>query len=361
MSHQRHAQTSSGSSARLDQILHRVRLRGDFYCQTELSAPWALEMPAIEDSISFHVVTEGHCVLEVDGQDRVQLRSGDLALVPHGRGHVLYGEMNPAQRDEDAHATDPAQQHVQPQRVDLLPQEYLGPLHSRLVHGGGGSPSRLICGVVGFEEPAARELARRLPPLLVMTRDSVAAHSRILDSIRLMGEELAARQVGGDVVASRLADIIVIQAIRAWLVEDRAERTDWFTAVNDDRIGPALLAIHADPGRGWDVTSLARVAMMSRSLFSARFTELVGETPIAYLTRWRMDKARLLLTEDQMSAAQVAGKVGYGSEAAFSRAFTRLVGTTPGAWRRSASRRGATSDLMPSTGEPAPAGQAVHT
>lgn len=314
-------------------------MRGDFYCQTELSAPWALEMPAIEDTISFHVVTEGHCVLEVEGQDRVELRSGDLALVPHGRGHFLYSDAGPAPRHDDHPRPEPEPRSARPQRVDLLPQEYLGPLHSRLVHGGGGSPSRLICGVVGFEEPAARELARRLPPLLVMTRDAVAAHARILDSIRLMGEELAARQVGGDVVASRLADIIVVQAIRAWLVGGHAERTGWFTAVNDDQVGPALLAIHDDPGHAWDVAGLAQVAMMSRSLFSARFTELVGETPIAYLTRWRMDKARLLLAEGQMSAAQVAGQVGYGSESAFSRAFTRLVGTTPGAWRRSVSSR----------------------
>lgn len=321
-------------SARLDQVLHRVRMRGDFYCQAELTSPWALEMPAIEDSISFHVVTEGHCLLEVEGQDTVRLRSGDLALVPHGRGHTMHNV-----GDEESAEQDPPPPAY---RVDLLPQEYLGPLHSRLVHGGGGSPARLICGVVGFEEPAARELARRLPPLLVMTRESVAAHSRILDSIRLMGEELAARQVGGDVVASRLADIIVVQAIRAWLVEDSTERTGWFTAVNDDRIGPTLLAIHAEPGHPWDVTELARLAMMSRSLFSARFVDLVGETPIAYLTRLRMDKARMLLAEDRMSVAQVAGLTGYGSEAAFSRAFTRIVGSAPGTWRRSASSRGST-------------------
>ncbi len=317
--------TAHAPSARLDEILHRMRLRGEFYCQAELTAPWALEMPALEETISFHVVTEGHCVLRVGDLDPGHLRSGDLALVPHGTGHVMHS------RDMPEKGALP----MMPHRVDLLPQDYLGPSHSHLKHGKGGESTRVICGIVGFEEPAARQLARQLPPLLILTRDSVAAHSQILDSVRLMGAELAARQVGGDVVASRLADIIVIQAIRSWLTEAHSGRMGWFAAVNDERIGPALLAIHSDPGRPWDVASLAKVAASSRSLFSARFSQLVGETPISYLTRWRMDKARLLLRRSGLSVAETARQVGYGSEAAFSRAFTRTVGSSPSAWRRS--------------------------
>jgi len=317
--------TAYAPSSRLDEILHRMRLRGDFYCQTELSAPWALEMPASEETISFHVVTEGHCVLRVDGLDPEYLRPGDLALVPHGTGHIMHSH---DLLEEDTLT-------MVPHRVDLLPQEYLGPSYSLLKHGEGGESTRVACGIVGFEEPAARQLARQLPPLLVLTRDSVVSHSQILESIRLMGTELATQQVGGDVVASRLADIIVVQAIRSWLAETHSERVGWFAAVNDERIGPALLAIHSNPGHPWDVASLARVAASSRSLFSARFSQLVGETPIAYLTRWRMDKARLLLSRSDLSVAETARQVGYGSEASFSRAFTRTVGSPPSAWRRS--------------------------
>ncbi|MDO5498675.1 MAG: AraC family transcriptional regulator, partial [Propionibacteriaceae bacterium] len=195
-----------------------------------------------------------------------------------------------------------------------------------------------ICGIVGFEAPAARELARRLPPLIVMPRDTAAAHSRILDSVRMMGEELAAPLAGGDVVASRLADIIVVQTIRAWLLSDPAARAGWFLALTDERIGQALRAIEADPGAPWDVGSLARTATMSRSLFSEQFAAMVGETPIAYLTRWRMDVARSLLTDGARTVAEVAGAVGYRSEAAFTRAFVRTVGCTPASWRRGNSR-----------------------
>lgn len=308
---------------RIDQILLGIRLRVDFYCQVELSAPWALEMPRFDDSLSFHVVTEGRCTLELDGQEPVHLRAGEVALVPHGRGHVL--------RSEDGEA-----RAASSKRADLLPQEYLGPLCSKLIHGGGGEPARLVCGLVGCEEPAARELTRRMPLLLFMTRDSTAASSRVLDCVQLMGEELATRRIGGDVIASRLADIIVLQAIRAWLAEASRERTGWFAAINDERIGSVLLAMHDDPGYPWDVAGMARLAAMSRSLFSARFAQLMGEPPMTYLTRWRMDQARLLLAEDKRSIAQIAQRIGYGSEATFIRAFSRTFGTTPGTWRREA-------------------------
>lgn len=322
----------------LEEALHRIRLRGDFYCQAELSAPWRLEMPAIQDSISFHVVTEGTCILSLEGQAPAELRSGDLALVPHGRGHHLA-------TGSDAGSSS---------RVDLLPQEYIGPQHSRLVHGGGGVPSRLICGIVGFEAPAARELARRLPPLILMPRNALAADSRILDSVRMMGEELALAQVGGDVVASRLADIIVVQAIRAWLINDPAAQSGWFLALSDERIGKALQAIQADPGAPWDVLSLARTATMSRSLFSERFTEMIGETPMAYLTRWRMDVACTLMRAGSCSTAEVAQDVGYRSEASFARAFQRVIGCSPAAWRKSGphadGRQGQHSQARPALG-----------
>lgn len=330
---------SPDTPSRLDQVLHRVRMRGDFYCQAELTDPWALQMPAVPDTVSFHVVTEGSCALHLDRHRPLDLHAGDCVLVPHGRGHLL---TSPA---ADGHGPPLG---LQAFRVDRLPQHYLSPTHSRLEHGGGGDLSRLICGIVGFDEPAARHLSDHLPALLVLTRDQLTAHTRILESVRLMGEELATQSVGGDVVASRLADIIVIQAIRAWLSHHRARNeVGWIAAMEDERIGPVLVAVHADPGQPWTVASMARVAMMSRSTFSARFAELMGETPMAYVTRWRMDLARTELSDGRKSTAQVAAAAGYSSEAAFVRAFTRTVGSTPGAWRRAHSRSADTTPTAP--------------
>lgn len=314
-------------ASRLDQVLHRVRMRGDFYCQAELSDDWALEMPEIADSVSFHVVTQGSCTLDLPGHSAVELSPGDIALVPHGRGHVL--------RSATA-SVEPGRERPRPERVDHLPQDYLGPSHSRLVHGGGGGiTSRLLCGIVSFEEPAARELARHLPHLVVITPKAVTGHSRIMDSVRAMGDELAWQTLGGDVVASRLADIIVVQAIRIWLAEHTAESSNgWFAAVEDERLGPALMAIHREPARAWTLTDLARLATMSRSLFSARFAKVVGETPVAYATRWRLEAAQPALLDERQTISQVAASSGYSSEAAFTRAFVRVFGTTPGRWRR---------------------------
>ena len=301
------------SADRLAQALHTVRMRGTFYCHAELSDPWALEMPAFAGTVSFHVLTAGTCWLRVAGEEPVELRAGELALVPHGRGHDLLSA--PDQRGA--------------RRVDLLPQRFLTEHYSLLRHGGGGATTRLVCGVVGFDEPAAKELLRVLPPVVRTGEDP-----GVRETLRLMAVELARPRPGGEAVATRLADILVVQAIRGWLDRDPAARQGWLRALDDERIGRVLEAVHADPGHPWSLELLARTAAMSRSSFAARFTALVGEAPMAYVTRWRMRLAHTRLTEDRTTVAALATELGYRSEAAFSRAFTRMVGRTPGAVRR---------------------------
>ncbi len=304
---------------RLARVLHSLRMRSTFYCHAEVREPWALEMPAIADSISFHVPTSGVCWLALPDADPIELRPGDLALVPHGRGHDLLSspEAGPSAR------------------VDLLPQHYLSPQYSTLRHGDDGRVTDLICGIVAFDDPAARELMGALPASLVVGDGSVTATAAIRDTLRLMAGELSRPQFGGEAVASRLADVLVVQAIRSWLAHDAAGdgTAGWLSALQDERIGRAIEAMHDDPGAEWTLDGLARVATMSRSAFSARFTGLVGESPIAYLTRWRMNVARARLSEGDTTAAQLAGELGYRSEAAFHRAFTRATGSTPGSVR----------------------------
>ncbi len=236
------------------------------------------------------------------------------ALVPHGRGHDLLSAPTASGR----------------QRVDRLPQRYLTEHYSVLHHGGGGRPTQLVCGVVGFDEPAAKELLAVLPPVLRAGDDA----ADVRDTLRLMAEELSRRRPGGEAVATRLADILVVQAIRGWLDRDPGAREGWLRALEDERIGRVLEAVHAEPGRPWSLELLARTAAMSRSSFAARFTALVGEAPMAYVTRWRMRLAHTRLTEDGPTVAALAVELGYRSEAAFSRAFTRTMGQTPGAVRR---------------------------
>ena len=307
-----------GRTDRLARVLHTLRMRSTFYCHAQLTEPWALEMPAISDSISFHVVTAGTCWIRLPGGEPCELRAGDLALVPHGLGHHL------------ASAPDAPSGP----RVDLLPQQYLTDRYSRLQHGGDGRPGQLICGIVTFDDPAARELMRALPQLLSVGGDTASADGAIRDTLRLMAGELSRTQPGGEAVATRLADILVIQAIRTWLATAPDTGTGWLRAVQDERIGRALEAIHANPGHEWTLERLATLTAMSRSSFSTRFAVLVGEAPIAYLTRWRMNIAHTRLREENTTAARLATELGYHSEAAFNRAFTRIIGRTPGAVRR---------------------------
>lgn len=300
-------------AGRLTRALHTVRMRGTFYCRAELTAPWSLRMPAVADAVSFHVLTTGTCRVSVPGHAPVELRAGDLALVPHGRGHDLVS----------GPGSGP------PRRVERLPQDYLTEHYSVLRHGGGGPATQLVCGVVGFDEPVVRELVRALPPVLL-----AAGAPAVRDTVRLMAEELSHPRPGGEVVATRLADVLVVQAIRGWLEHDPGAREGWLRALDDERVGRALEAVHAEPGRPWTLDGLARTAAMSRSAFAARFTSLVGETPMAYVTRWRMLLAQARLTQDDTTVAALAAELGYRSEAAFSRAFTRTMGRTPGSVRR---------------------------
>ena len=151
-----------------------------------------------------------------------------------------------------------------------------------------------------------------------------------------MAAEAGELRPGGEAVITRLGDILVIQAIRAWIESDPAAQTGWLGALQDPQIGRAISLIHRDPARNWTVASLADELAMSRSAFAARFTELVGEPVMSYVARWRMHVAVAALKEEGATVGELADRLGYRSEAAFSRAFKRVIGVAPGAVRRSA-------------------------
>jgi AraC-like DNA-binding protein len=149
-----------------------------------------------------------------------------------------------------------------------------------------------------------------------------------------MAAEAKDRKPGGDAVITRLADLLVIQAIRSWIAQDPAAQTGWLGALQDQQIGRAIALIHRQPARDWTVAALASEVAMSRSAFAARFTERVGEPAMRYVARWRMHVALTSLREEATALADVASRLGYRSEAAFSRAFKRVTGVSPGAARR---------------------------
>jgi AraC-like DNA-binding protein len=303
----------------LGEALHFLRMNGAYYCRSELTGPWGLTMPPTPGYMWFHVVTSGRMWLETGEHERDLLQLGDLALVPHGEGHVLCSEPGA-----------PA-----PGILDLE-RELVSDRYEVLRHGGGGAPTGLICGAVRFAHPAAGNLIEILPSTIHIEAAGSPRLEWMQSLLRMMASEAAELRPGGEAVITRLGDILVIQAIRAWIESDPAAQRGWLGALQDPQIGRAISSIHRDPARNWTVASLAKELAMSRSAFAARFTELVGEPAMSYVARWRMHVAVAALKEEGATVGQLADRLGYRSEAAFSRAFKRVVGVSPGAIRRSA-------------------------
>lgn len=301
----------------LGEVLHLLRMSGTFYCRSHFTAPWGLDLPPIADTLMFHVVTSGQSWLEVDGAEPRLLNRGDLALVPHGRGHRLASE-----------PTTPAA------RLFDLERQELSERYEILRHGGGGEATTMMCCVVRFDHPAAERLVGLLPPLICVEAWSSPEMDWVQSTLRLIDTEANELRPGGETVITCLADVLVVYAIRSWMSHDPSARQGWLGALRDEQIGGAITAIHRDPARAWSVEALASEVAMSRSAFAARFTELVGEPAMRYVTRWRMHVATRWLEDDGISTGEIAERLGYESEAAFSRAFKRVVGAPPGTVRK---------------------------
>ncbi len=300
----------------IGEALRYVQMSGIFYCPSEMTEPWGLELPPMENCVWFHAVTAGVANVDVNGDLRTVL-AGDLVLVPHGHGHRAWG-------------TQPAPTPS----VFTLPHDYYSDQYALLTHGGGGDRTHVVCGGIRFDHPAARHLVASLPTVIHVEASRSSRADWMQATLELMAEETRHVRPGSEAVISRLCDIVVMQAIRTWIERDPAAQTGWLGAIRDEQIGAAIARIHTDPARDWTVAALADTAAMSRSAFAARFTELVGEPAMHYVTRWRMNVAFDLLRGSESTIADVAAKVGYDSEAAFRRAFKRVTGTTPRAARR---------------------------
>ena len=288
--------------------LRHITIDGVFYCPSFLREPWGGTLPPTPGCVWFHVVTSGRCELLVGG-DRHELQSGDLALVPHGAGHCI-------------EAGAPTEYPLIPD----LPHEQQSDNYAVLRYGADGPLTELVCGGLRVEHPSARRLLDGLPPVVHVRTVRRTAIGTTLD---LLAEEVARREVGSEAVISRLCDILVIQAIRHWMTATHATTSPWLTAMGDPQIGPALAALHAEPGLPWTVETLASRVAMSRSAFAARFRELLGQPVMGYLTEVRMQLAVDLLHGSDRTVAQVATAVGYESDASFGRVFKRHLGRSP--------------------------------
>jgi len=296
----------------LGEALYQLRLDGSLYARSYLTAPWAVNMPALPGKMMFHIVTKGQCLLQIDGDSPILMRQGSLVLVPHGRGHKLMDAVDSDARD-----------------LFELPIQKISDRYEIIEYGGGGSETEVTCCVMGFDEPSGRLLIEQLPEYLHIDRWENEIDSWLQTTLEFIAREARVEKLGGQTIITHLADILMIQAIRSWVSKNESP-TGWVAAIKDKFIGQALNLMHNAPGKNWTVDILAKEVGLSRSGFSARFTYIVGEPAKAYLTRWRMQVARSKLLTERISLGQLAEQLGYQSEAAFSRAFKRVMDESPG-------------------------------
>jgi len=292
----------------LSDVFAAVRFSGGVFLDAEFTAPWCVvsqvgpeefqaqgRMPA--HLIAYHYIVDGRLFLRVADTPALEVQAGEIVLLPRNDGHVL--------------GSAPG---LRPEVIDNLvegPSEH-GPASLR--YGGGGEPTRIVCGYIGCDVPD-NLLLRALPPVL---------------KLGVRGGSGSAALLG------KLAELLFVEGVRRYVAALPEGQTGWLAGLRDRMVGRALALLHARVAHPWTTEELAQEVGLSRSAFAERFTGLVGVPPMRYLANWRLQLAAVRLRESAAATAQIASEVGYESDAAFNRAFKRAFGTTPAAWRRPA-------------------------
>jgi AraC-like DNA-binding protein len=295
-----------------DEIVGGMRVESSLYAHFLLTAPWGVHFHTADEA-RLLIVSRGGCWLIRGEESPVYLPSGTCMIL---KANVFFTLI-------DA-----------PGRTAINCETLIDTHDGGLVeYGGGGEVTELVSGRFCFDPLAAEPLVALMPDIFHVEMDAVQA-KLMQSTLDLMGLETAHAGVGAALVIDRLGDALFIQALRSFCFDRGTSSGSWIAGMEDGQLRRAIHAIHSDLARAWSVEEMAREAGMSRSRFAARFKELVGESPLDYLTGWRMYRARMLLSSSNESLVAIAEQVGYDSEVSFSRAFRRRLGTPPGQWRR---------------------------
>lgn len=300
----------------LTDILQSLHLNGGIYFRCELSAPWGMDIgqtPVAE----FHVITRGTCWVNVTGEAApVCLNAGDLVLFPHGHAHLLLDALA-------TKAISPAEM------IGNQTIENYGPV----IYGSGENPVNILCGYFEFDRTVQSPLLEALPPFIHLKGADATEFSWLQTTINFISHEIRNARPGTAAVVNRLVEVLFTQIIRAYIAQTETP-SGILGAIADMKLGLALNAMHQHPEHFWSLDTLAQQAGMSRTAFAQRFQAKAKQTPMHYLTMWRMQKAKEMLASGNMSMLAIAEKVGYQSEASFGKAFKNCMGISPGACRR---------------------------
>jgi AraC-like DNA-binding protein len=323
----------------LSDVLQVVRLGGAVYLHGEFTAPWSVAgranaelcgtfLPQCERIISYHLVTAGSCWAQLidDPDSALEVKAGELLVVPQGEDHIMASALD----------VEPiAAAAVQAEHIRTAPGELL-----HLSHGGGGAATRLLCGFIACDETATNPLIAMLPRLFKVDMRNDPRSAWLESSLQFAAAEAADWRAGSSIVLGKLSELLFVEAVRRSIESMPTVNEGWLAGVRDRFVGRALSLIHAQPAYAWTVEELATRVGLSRSAFSQRFVALIGQPPMQYLTRWRLQLAAKELTGASKPLLAIASQVGYESEAAFNRAFKREFGMPPSSWRRAQGRVG---------------------
>jgi AraC-like DNA-binding protein len=297
------------------------------YYNGEFSAPWSFRSPASHrlapylapgagHVIIYHLLIEGHGYAEIKNGPRVSMGPGDIVVFPHGDPHVI--------------GNGPVRETLNSERE----LERILARGLKLVQmGGGGEITRLVCGYMACEPRLSKLFLAGLPAVFKINIRSDASGQWLENSIRFSVGEAGSSRAGGEAVLAKLSEALFVETLRRYIAQLPQEQTGWLAGARDPEVGNALALIHRRPAHPWTLADLANEAGISRSVLAERFRQYLGEPPMAYLTRWRLQLGAQMLTSTSYSVAQIAAEVGYESEPAFNRAFKRQFNLPPARFR----------------------------
>jgi len=315
----------------LSEILRVVKLDSAIFFNAEFSEPWCLASPGASTLapilvrsaahiIIFHLLCEGRAWVELEDGRRVALSEGDIVTFPHGDKHVLGNGGSSVPAIDGGKALP-----------DILARG-LGLRH----FGGGGARSKFICGFLACDPLLCHAFVGGLPPLIKVNIHDDPSGQWLENSLKFSVHEAANHAPGASAMLTKLSEALFSETLRRYIRGLPEGQTGWFAGARDVEVGRALTLLHRRYAHPWTVAELAREVGLSRTVFTERFRYFLGESPIAYLTRWRLQLGARALSATSRSVAQIAAETGYESESAFNRAFKREYGVPPA---RSASRR----------------------
>ncbi|GLV54255.1 AraC family transcriptional regulator [Dictyobacter sp. S3.2.2.5] len=300
----------------LTDVLNTLELKGWISARRILIPPWRYAFAASHDMI-FHLLGSfggGYLTLEGDSTP-LRVEDGAVLLFPFGHAHAI-GDQLTSPLIQVLHVNYDTQKHYQgfPETAEEATRA-------------------VLCGALHVEHPGAFPLLHSLPEVIHIPAEQGRTDQGFSEIVQLIAREAAAPRLGTEVMLRRFTELLFIHIIRVWVEQQAESATGWLAALRDPAISKALGLLHQSPERGWKVEGLAAAVGLSRAVFSARFTRLVGEPPITYLTRWRMHRATRLL-QNNVEVEKIAKLLGYESEVAFHKAFKREVGMPPVRYRK---------------------------